>query len=249
MMIAYNEKGTSADAAKELHAVINRFQSHQSRTLLPPDSLSIDPFPDRYSINHRLLRIVQNGNGSVLRLKEKDPDVITRMINEGSALSGAAMRNIGLIVVGFFLHDIEAPEDRIRFIQSLREQSPNAILIVADYILCGASQAEILRLCDSDYECKRRKEMGDSEFANTHARLSCDDLVQTVSTAYERAEAKAVPAGRGIAVGVPQIYYPENDIKPNQLLGTKPRMNSILHLPAHDGGSESIFYDNSRHFL
>ena len=223
------------DAVDDLHTVIHRAQSHPSRGKLPPNSLSIDPFPDRQSINHRLLCMEQNGRGEILRLEDKDPDIITRRINERSALTGAAMRNIGLIVVGFFLHDLETTQERIDFLRSLHEQSPNAVLIVADYILSGASQEEILQLCSSKFEISRKQEMGAQEFIDTHARLSYEKLSYTVGEAYENTNTKVAPAGRAIAAGVPCEVAESSGILPSYLLGIQSEISTVLPLEYQAG--------------
>lgn len=220
------------DAAADLIQVVRRFQAHPNRSSFPPDSLSIDPFPERYSIGHRVLKLDKGNGSNIRRLSHSDPEEISRTIMEERAFTPAEMREIGLIVVGFFFHDIETHAERMRFLEAIQRQSPEAVLIVNDYTLRGLPRENVLAASNSSFERERIREFGEDEYVRTHCRFTLGGLLGTIGQVYEVRNARRSAAGRSIAIGMPDRGSARPT--PSELLGMEEDLPTVMmpHIPA-----------------
>lgn len=88
---------------------------------------------------------------------------------------GPRKQTYDLINISYVLCYVQ-PDQAIEMLRELRENQPQAMLAVMDYILRFRHNEEILRLLDTDSEFHWRAKMGDEEFIKTHSRHSLASL-------------------------------------------------------------------------
>lgn len=192
------------DAAEEMLRVIERLQSSAARTKLPPHNLAVD-FPQKSPLGQRAFKLTQRTGAESLGVMCEGPDVLAR-VREMAASTPDKLRNVGIVLLNYMMHDIRA-EERDLFIAEMRAECPDALFLVADYTMREMPSNEAELLFTANMEHQRKSGMTPGHFLEHHRQTTYADLVAMMRYGFSSVRGHRLPAARALVAGAPPVFW------------------------------------------
>lgn len=111
---------------------------------------------------------------------------------------------IGLIVISFFLHNLENDTERKQFMENIAKKFPDAAIIVADYTAKKFSGQEAREILTAKVERNAMQLKGEDRFIREHNVFTLESLQACLSDSYAHTIAQSLAKGRGVVIGSPK---------------------------------------------
>jgi|GEM_PF-7134215 len=203
--------GNSRDAGSQLIYLLEKIQKADGRSHFPKDGLSINSKRAKVPLPHRALQLTARPGDTVSTLAIGNSRDVYRHICEMKGETIQQFQKIGIVIIGYFLHNF-APDEQRDIVSFVKHECPDALVIATDYTLKNLpgnkSVDEVLTYMSSDFEQLQLQNRSREQFVHEHSNFTLREMQMLFSGEYSNTDSAPLKAGRGVVMATNDSSFP-----------------------------------------